>query len=432
MAVEGGQAAGSFRQPIVPVAAAAANAVLLHDEEAGKDGGLHEPKGSAHEAGGGVVCSAAVPPLLSLPLDGAAGVAEPAGGIHFSQPARAAAQEQEAGGFAVATTAAAAMVQAPTLQGEQQEPHQQHYAHIAEHHENGTAWPEAHTLSPAAARGRASSGPAEGLQQGTHDVGDGVLTVDLDALFNNGALLDHRLAASAAAALQVASSTNIHGAAVAAAAAAGDMLAAVLAASTNGLVGMALAAPLGGWTASEAAIWDAQRTPVSGSDRENSLGGMAGAPGISNYAKVPPPLLAGTSVVLDIGGQHTSAQGTQACPAGGLLGGVLSEALSSFGAGGAGACPHGGGGALRQAVTEHVKEVLKPAWRANKLTRETFKAVAKKAVDGVLATLPNNGIGSVYDTPVAVASFFSEARREVIGRLVEGVLANLAAGELQE
>ncbi len=232
----------------------------------------------------------------------------------------------------------------------------------AEHHENGKAWPAAHALSPAVARGRASSGPADGLQQGTQCVGDGVFAVDLDALFIDGALLDHRLAASAASALQAAASTNIHGAAVAAAAAAGDMLAAVLAASANGLVGMALAAPLGGWTASEAANWDAQRTPVSGSDRGNSLGGMAGTPGIISYAKVPPPPLAGTSVLLDVSGQHPSAQGTRASPAVGLLGGVLSEALTSFGAGGAGACPHGGGGALRQAVTEHVKEVSRGGW----------------------------------------------------------------------
>ncbi|GIL68058.1 hypothetical protein Vafri_21349 [Volvox africanus] len=116
-----------------------------------------------------------------------------------------------------------------------------------------------------------------------------------------------------------------------------------------------------------------------------------------------------------IGGDHCS---------GWVLGSILTQALAAVAGGSSSGCE---GGVLRQAVTEHVKEALKPAWRANKLTRETFKAVAKRAVDRVLGTLPNNGVGSVYDSPNAVATFFSDARREAISRLVEALLQRPAA-----
>ncbi len=51
VAAKGGQAAGSPRHPALPVAAAAAKAILSHGGEAGRDGGLFEPAGSAPEAG---------------------------------------------------------------------------------------------------------------------------------------------------------------------------------------------------------------------------------------------------------------------------------------------------------------------------------------------------------------------------------------------
>lgn len=39
--------------------------------------------------------------------------------------------------------------------------------------------------------------------------------------------------------------------------------------------------------------------------------------------------------------------------------------------------------ALRQSLTDLVKEVMKPAWRANRMSREVFKSLAKTAVDRV-------------------------------------------------
>lgn len=41
---------------------------------------------------------------------------------------------------------------------------------------------------------------------------------------------------------------------------------------------------------------------------------------------------------------------------------------------------------LRQSLTDLVKEVMKPAWRANRLSREMFKSLAKTAVDRVRDT----------------------------------------------
>ncbi|KXZ42766.1 hypothetical protein GPECTOR_119g397 [Gonium pectorale] len=136
-----------------------------------------------------------------------------------------------------------------------------------------------------------------------------------------------------------------------------------------------------------------------------------------------PPLRRGREPPADAG--KAKLVSSSAAMGGWAFGGLLAQALAAAAAGGgSGGCE---GSVLRQAVTEHVKERLKPAWRANKLTRETFKAIAKTAVDRVLATLPNNGTASMYDSPASVTSYFSEARRECISRLVETLLHRLAA-----
>eukprot|EP00198_Chlamydomonas_reinhardtii_P011015 XP_001700352.1 predicted protein [Chlamydomonas reinhardtii] len=115
---------------------------------------------------------------------------------------------------------------------------------------------------------------------------------------------------------------------------------------------------------------------------------------------------------------------TSASAGGGGGGSGVGLGTPAGGAGPSGAGFVGEGGLLRQAVTEHVKEALKPAWRANRLTRETFKAVAKKAVDKVLDMLPDGGAGGAYDTPGGVAAFFGDpGRRDSIARVVESLLS---------
>ncbi|MEW5305022.1 MAG: hypothetical protein WDW36_007592 [Sanguina aurantia] len=75
--------------------------------------------------------------------------------------------------------------------------------------------------------------------------------------------------------------------------------------------------------------------------------------------------------------------------------------------------------ALRQCLTDLVKEVMKPAWRANRLSREVFKSLAKTAVDKILCTLPNGGINGTYDTPAGAIQFLSDVRRNKIQELVQ-------------
>eukprot|EP00249_Psilotum_nudum_P022724 c28624_g2_i1 orf=167-4159(+) len=47
---------------------------------------------------------------------------------------------------------------------------------------------------------------------------------------------------------------------------------------------------------------------------------------------------------------------------------------------------------LRSAVAEYVKEELRPTWRDGHMSKEEFKAIAKKAVDKVIGTLPSHHI----------------------------------------
>lgn len=74
---------------------------------------------------------------------------------------------------------------------------------------------------------------------------------------------------------------------------------------------------------------------------------------------------------------------------------------------------------LRQAVTEYVKEIMKPAWKAQKLSREAFKTIAKKAVDKVLTT---QGTTNFPDNADGVVAFMTELRKEKIRKLVQQYL----------
>ncbi|KAJ7534767.1 hypothetical protein O6H91_12G003300 [Diphasiastrum complanatum] len=73
---------------------------------------------------------------------------------------------------------------------------------------------------------------------------------------------------------------------------------------------------------------------------------------------------------------------------------------------------------LRMALTEYVKEVLKPTWREGHLSKEAFKTIAKKAVDKVISTLPNHHIPKGQDK----IDRFIISSQEKISRLVQGYL----------
>ncbi|KAK9812611.1 hypothetical protein WJX72_000538 [[Myrmecia] bisecta] len=77
---------------------------------------------------------------------------------------------------------------------------------------------------------------------------------------------------------------------------------------------------------------------------------------------------------------------------------------------------------LRQAITEYVKEVLKPAWKAKRLSRDAFKLVAKKTVDKVMSALPSEGV-QVGDNAAAAAAYLNDLRRDKIKRLVGSYVA---------
>ncbi|KAJ7525825.1 hypothetical protein O6H91_17G068600 [Diphasiastrum complanatum] len=73
---------------------------------------------------------------------------------------------------------------------------------------------------------------------------------------------------------------------------------------------------------------------------------------------------------------------------------------------------------LRTAVTEYVKEVLKPTWREGHLSKEAFKTIAKKAVDKVISTLPGHHIPKSQDK----VDRFIISSQEKISKLVQGYL----------
>lgn len=84
-----------------------------------------------------------------------------------------------------------------------------------------------------------------------------------------------------------------------------------------------------------------------------------------------------------------------------------------------GEIPPGAYSMLRQAVTEYVKEIMKPAWKAQKLSREAFKTIAKKAVDKVLTT---QGTANFPDNADGVVAFMTELRKDKIRKLVQQYL----------
>ncbi|KAJ7515650.1 hypothetical protein O6H91_22G022100 [Diphasiastrum complanatum] len=71
---------------------------------------------------------------------------------------------------------------------------------------------------------------------------------------------------------------------------------------------------------------------------------------------------------------------------------------------------------LRVAVTEYVKEVLKPTWKEGHMSKEAFKTIAKKAVDKVLGTLQSHQVPKTQDK----VDHFMSFSRQKIAKLVQG------------
>eukprot|EP00798_Chlamydomonas_sp_ICE-L_P019021 gene19021-25613_t len=75
---------------------------------------------------------------------------------------------------------------------------------------------------------------------------------------------------------------------------------------------------------------------------------------------------------------------------------------------------------LRMAVVDFVRELLRPSWSKQRLSRESFLAISRKATDKVLGTLPNGGLGSQYDSLSGVRMYMTETRKDKIRNLVQG------------
>ncbi|CAK9883399.1 unnamed protein product [Sphagnum jensenii] len=71
---------------------------------------------------------------------------------------------------------------------------------------------------------------------------------------------------------------------------------------------------------------------------------------------------------------------------------------------------------VRAAVTEYVKDVLKPTWREGHMSKEAFKTIAKKAVDKVLGALQPHQIPK---TPEKVDTYMTSSRPKIL-KLVQG------------
>ncbi len=66
---------------------------------------------------------------------------------------------------------------------------------------------------------------------------------------------------------------------------------------------------------------------------------------------------------------------------------------------------------VRAAVTEYVKDVLKPTWREGHMSKEAFKTIAKKAVDKVLGALQPHQIPK---TPEKVDTYMTSSRPKIL------------------
>ncbi len=77
---------------------------------------------------------------------------------------------------------------------------------------------------------------------------------------------------------------------------------------------------------------------------------------------------------------------------------------------------------VRAAVTEYVKDVLKPTWREGHMSKEAFKTIAKKAVDKVLGALQPHQIPK---TPEKVDNYMASSRPKIHKLVQVSALNNL-------
>jgi hypothetical protein len=77
---------------------------------------------------------------------------------------------------------------------------------------------------------------------------------------------------------------------------------------------------------------------------------------------------------------------------------------------------------VRAAVTEYVKDVLKPTWREGHMSKEAFKTIAKKAVDKVLGALQPHQIPK---TPEKVDNYMASSQPKIHKLVQVSALNNL-------
>jgi hypothetical protein len=82
------------------------------------------------------------------------------------------------------------------------------------------------------------------------------------------------------------------------------------------------------------------------------------------------------------------------------------------------------GSAVRSAVTDYVKELLKPVWKQQRISREAYKAVAKKSVEKVLCSLAVTGPQALPDSQQGVDLLFTERAMGQMGVMVEGYVSH--------
>ncbi len=81
------------------------------------------------------------------------------------------------------------------------------------------------------------------------------------------------------------------------------------------------------------------------------------------------------------------------------------------------------GSVVRGAVTDYVKELLKPAWKAQRISREAYKSVAKRSVEKVLCSVALAGPHALPDSAEGAAQLLSERTRAGMQNLVEAFVA---------